>query len=201
MSLYADFKVKDANLPPLDASSGLKIRQAEESDLAALVIIAAEREGTTQDIQHSLLERQLSQQRETDQFTILVADAQGKIVGFGKCGFFTPPDDAPANVAPKGWYLMGVIVAPTFRRRGVAFQLTQARLQWLARRSSKAYYFANALNHVSIELHRKFGFVEITRNFFFPNTTFNGGEGILFEVDLTNTVSPNTTPEPVPTAL
>jgi ribosomal protein S18 acetylase RimI-like enzyme len=184
MSLFADFQVKDANLPPLDASTGLKIREAEESDLAALAMIAAQREGTTQDVQRRLFERQLSQQRGTGQFMILVADVQGKVVGFGKCDCFTPPENAPANVAPKGWYLMGVIVIPTFRRRRVAYQLTKARLQWLAGHTSKAYYFANALNQVSIELHQKFGFVEVTRHFFFPNITFAGGTGILFEVDL-----------------
>jgi hypothetical protein len=79
---------------------------------------------------------------------------------------------------------MGVIVTPIFRRRRVAHQLTHTRLQWLAQRASKAYYFASTQNRVSIELHRQFGFVEVTREFFFPNTTFTGGEGILFEIDL-----------------
>jgi ribosomal protein S18 acetylase RimI-like enzyme len=184
MDLFAQFQVKDVSQPPLDASTGLKIREAEAKDLAALASICAERQGTTQDTQLRSLERQLSQQQGTGQLKILVADLRGEIVGFGKCDFFMPPDNAPANVAPKGWYLMGVIVSPIFRRRRIAYQLTQARLKWLARQASKAYYFANSLNQASIELHRKFGFVEVTRDFLFPNTTFTGGVGVLFEVDL-----------------
>jgi len=163
MNLFADFQVKNVDLPPLDASTGLKIREAEEGDLGALAQIAAEREGTTQNIKRRQFEKQLFQQQGAGDFMILVAEVKREIVGFGKCGFFTPPDGAPANVAPEGWYLMGVIVIPAFRRRRVASQLTRARLGWLARHASKAYYFASALNRVSIELHQTFGFVEVTR--------------------------------------
>jgi ribosomal protein S18 acetylase RimI-like enzyme len=189
MSLFADCRSKDTSLPPLGVSTGLKIRAAEANDLAALAMIAAEREGTTQDIQLKSFEMLLSQKQARGQFIILVADVCGEVIGFGKCGFFTPPDDAPYNIAPKGWYLMGVIVTPKFRRRQIAHQLTQARLHWLAQRASKAYYFASAQNRVSIELHRQFGFIEATRDFSFPNTIFTGGVGVLFEVDLKSVVS------------
>jgi ribosomal protein S18 acetylase RimI-like enzyme len=184
MSLFANCHPKDSSLTQLDPSSGLKIRAAETSDLATLAMIAAEREGTTQDVQLESFQRQLTRHQAADRFIILVADVHGSVVGYGKCCFHTPADDAPANIAAKGWYLMGVIVAPEFRRRRVAHQLTQARLQWLACRASKAYYFANVQNRVSIELHRQFGFDEVTRDFSFPNTTFTGGVGVLFEVDL-----------------
>ena len=54
----------------------------------------------------------------------------------------------------------------------------------------KAYYVASAQNRVTIELHRQLGFVEVTRDFSFPNVTFTGGVGILFEVDLTSLSQP-----------
>lgn len=182
MSEFADYRPKDA-VQPLDVSSGLIIRKAEPRDLDALALISAEREGATQANQLKVFERLLSQHSESGSHMILVADFRGEVVGFGKCGYHAPPDGAPANIAPKGWYLMGVIVTPKCRRRRVAYQLTQARLQWLARRTPKVYYFASAQNKVSIELHRQFGFVELTRDFCFPNTNFTGGEGVLFEVE------------------
>ncbi|MGA2030267.1 MAG: GNAT family N-acetyltransferase [Verrucomicrobiota bacterium] len=185
MSQFADYCPKDTVPTHLDASCGLMIRAAELHDLAALALIAAEREGTTLTAQLKVFKKLLSQHQKTDQSIILVADFHGKIVGYGKCANYTPPNRVPANNAPKGWYLTGLIVTPKFRRRRVAHQLTQARLQWLAQRTPKAYYFSNVQNIVSIELHRQFGFIEVTRDFSFPGVNFCGGKGILFEVDLT----------------
>jgi len=183
MSLFADYQPKDQVTAPLDVANGLTIREAETRDFSRLALIAAEREETTPDVQLKLFEKQLLHQ-ETGQSMILVAEVLGEIGGFGKCAYCKPPAGAPANAAPEGWYLTGVIVAPKFRRRRIGHQLTQARLQWLARRTSKAYYFASAQNRVTIELHRQLGFVEVTRDFSFPNVTFTGGVGILFEMDL-----------------
>jgi ribosomal protein S18 acetylase RimI-like enzyme len=183
MSLFADYHPGNSVLVPFDVSHGLMIRTAEDRDLAALALIAAEREGSTQTAQLKLFEKHLSHQ-ETGQSLILVAEIAGTVVGFGKCAYCKPPEDMPANAAPDGWYLTGVIVAPQFRRRRIGHQLTQVRLQWLARRVSKVYYVASAQNRVTIELHRQFGFVEVTRNFSFPNVTFTGGVGILFDMDI-----------------
>ncbi len=165
------------------------IRTAEARDLAALALIAAEREGSTQTVQLKLFEKYLLDQ-ETSQSVILVAEVPGAIVGFGKCAYCKPPEGEPANAALDGWYLTGVIVAPRFRRRRIGHQLTQARLRWLARRTSKVYYVASAQNRVTIQLHRQLGFVEVTRDFSFPDVTFTGGVGILFKVDLASLNQP-----------
>jgi ribosomal protein S18 acetylase RimI-like enzyme len=184
MSLFADYQPRHSVSVSLDVSCGLMIRTAEARDLTALAMIAAEREGSTQTAQLKLFENHLSHQ-ETGQSMTLVAEVAGMVAGFGKCAYCKPPpEDALANAAPDGWYLTGVIVAPQFRRRRIGHQLTQARLQWLARRTSKVYYVASAQNRVTIELHRQLGFVEVTRDFSFPKVTFTGGVGILFEMDL-----------------
>ncbi len=119
-----------------------------------------------------------------------MAEVPGAVAGFGKCAYCKPPEDAPANAAPDGWYLTGVIVTPQFRRRRIGHQLTQARLQWLAGRTSKVHYVASAQNRVTIQLHRQLGFVEVTRDFSFPDVTFTGGVGILFKVDLASLNQP-----------
>ena len=134
MSLFADYQPRHSVSVPLDVSRGLMIRTAEARDLAGLALIAAEWEGSTQTVQLKLFEKHLSHQ-ETSQSLILVAEVVGMVAGFGKCAYCKPPEDALANAAPDGWYLTGVIVAPQFRRRRIGHQLTQARLQWLARRT------------------------------------------------------------------
>jgi ribosomal protein S18 acetylase RimI-like enzyme len=113
------------------------------------------------------------------------------IVGYGKVSYFVPAKDAPSNPAPEGYYLGGVTVAPEFRRRRIALELTRQRLVWIAQRADEAYYFANALNRASIDLHARLGFVELTREFHHPSASFTGGVGILFRVDLR---SPNPSP-------
>jgi len=57
-------------------------------------------------------------------------------------------------------------------------------MKWIAHRAIRAYYFVNARNLVSIEVHESFGFVEIARRFTFPGATFVGGEAILFQAEL-----------------
>ena len=73
---------------------------------------------------------------------------------------------------------------PILRRRGVGHALTLARLEWIATRSEKAYYFANDRNQASVDLHAVLGFVELTRDFHHPGAQFSEGTGILFECDL-----------------
>ena len=119
-----------------------------------------------------------------DRSLLLVAALSGRVLGYGKADYFSAPEDAPANAAPDGWYLSGLIVRPSHRRRGVGAELTRERLALIAQKSSKASYFSNLRNQVSIALHGHFGFVEVTRDFWFPTAEFTGGVGVLFCCDL-----------------
>jgi hypothetical protein len=57
-----------------------------------------------------------------------------------------------------------------------------ARLGWLGQRANEVWCFANTRNQASIDLHSKYGFVEVTRDFSVEGVTFDGGNGtgILF---------------------
>jgi ribosomal protein S18 acetylase RimI-like enzyme len=115
---------------------------------------------------------------------VLVAHLGPKVVGFGRAEFAArkPP---PYEHVPQGWYLVGLIVDPAHRRRGIGLELTRARLAWIAQRAGEAYYFANSVNRATIDLHARFGFQEIVRDFTFPRVTFtDGGVGVLFRVGL-----------------
>jgi ribosomal protein S18 acetylase RimI-like enzyme len=136
-------------------------------------------------------ERDLSQWRgalqrdvELDSHWLVVAEIDDAVIAYGRAAFFEPAAEAPEDTAPRGYYLSGVFVRRANRRGGIASALTQARLVWISKRAEDAWFFANARNTASIELHRKFGFEEVTRRFSFPGATFAGGEGILFRLDL-----------------
>ena len=111
---------------------------------------------------------------------LVVAESAGAVVGYGRVLRFVPDADAPTDIAPSGYYLMGLVVHPEHRRRGVATALTRARLDWIWNRADEAWYFANARNAPSIALHAPFGFEEVTRSFFYPRVDFDRGEGVLF---------------------
>jgi ribosomal protein S18 acetylase RimI-like enzyme len=119
---------------------------------------------------------------ENPEHHLVVADSGGVLVGYGRARLFEPKPDAPADTAPRGYYLTGVFVAPAERRNGLGAALTQPRLDWIGERASAAWCFANARNTASIELHRRLGFEEVSRRFSFPGLTFEGGEGILFRL-------------------
>ena len=110
---------------------------------------------------------------------LLVALVSGEVVGFARAGRLRPPNDAPADTLPDGWYLLGVIVVDAWRRHGIGRDLTKARLAWIAERADAAYYFVNARNRASFDLHHDLGFVEISRDFSAPEVSFEGGQGVL----------------------
>jgi ribosomal protein S18 acetylase RimI-like enzyme len=124
----------------------------------------------------------LRREVEDPEHRLVVAEIGDAIVAYGRAGLFEPAPEAPADTAPRGYYLTGIFVHPDQRRGGIGAALTQARLEWIGERADDAWFFANARNVASLELHRRFGFEEVTRRFSFPGATFDGGEGILFRV-------------------
>ena len=153
------------------------IRRADEADIEQCVAIAALAATERSD---EAWRDALRRDAEHPEHLLVVAESNGAIVGYGRAALFEPGADAPADAAPGGYYLTGLLVAPEERRRGIAMALTQARLDWIGGRAADAWFFANARNAASIELHRRFGFEEVSRSFSFPGLTFEGGEGILF---------------------
>jgi ribosomal protein S18 acetylase RimI-like enzyme len=98
---------------------------------------------------------------------------------------FEPDPDPASDSAPCGYYLTGVFVLPEKRGAGTGTALTRARLDWIGARAADAWFFADARNTASIELHRRLGCEEVTRRFSFPGLAFEGGgEGILSRLAL-----------------
>ncbi|WP_148234422.1 GNAT family N-acetyltransferase [Cellulomonas flavigena] len=102
------------------------------------------------------------------------------VVGWGQTYHHVTVDDP----APPGHYLGGVTVDPAWRRRGVAHALTATRVQWVAQRVAEVFYVVNPRNLASIELHRPWGFAEVTRAARLTGIEFDGGVGILMRASL-----------------
>jgi ribosomal protein S18 acetylase RimI-like enzyme len=70
-------------------------------------------------------------------------------------------DAAAWSDTPAGWYLLGVVVHPKWRRRGIGAALTRERMRWVAQRATEIYYFTHRNNRASQALHERFGFVNV----------------------------------------
>jgi ribosomal protein S18 acetylase RimI-like enzyme len=175
--LFAEYRPDVVGEPRL---TGLTTRAARFEDAVRLGELRHAREGKSA----RLFARAFKRLFKLEHQSVTVACLADRIVGYGRSGYFSPPSAAPANAAPEGWYLLGLLVDEAYRRRGVGHLLTECRLRELAACTSVAYYFANAQNQSTIRLHEQFGFVEHTRDFWYPRVGFHGGAGILFRLDL-----------------
>jgi predicted N-acetyltransferase YhbS len=154
------------------------IRAATVADLDACARLAADHDGRPPETHRERLERYLGEPARVRSF---VATSEGEVVASARLSHFAPPVDAPANVAPAGWYLIGLIVAPAHRGRGIGLALTQARVDWALEHAGEAWYFTGTANAASFALHARVGFEEVTRDFWFPGVTFERA-GILCRI-------------------
>jgi len=154
------------------------VEPAQPADVPDLVDLVVARDGGDPERQAARFHTQL----QDPERRIYVARTASGPVGFGRAASLRPePGPRPC---PEGWYLLGLIVAPTAWRAGVGRALTTARLDWLRGRTREVFYFADAGNAASIALHAGFGFEELTREFDPPGVTFSSGAGVLFRLGL-----------------
>jgi len=185
-NLFAKYTPRERSAPDVAAAAAalsreLAIAPMTAADVNAVARLLAWREGISSQVAGERAKDLLNRPHEN---VVLVARLGPEVVGFGRAKFESrkPP---PYEHVPQGWYLAGLIVDPAHRRRGIGLELTRARLAWIAQRAGEAYYFANAANQATIDLHARLGFQEIVRDFTFPRVTFSdGGVGVLFRVEL-----------------
>lgn len=167
------------------ASAGVKVaaevRPLAEADLDACVALAVQREGGDAARWRAAFERDL---RTGDRRTF-VALVDGEVAGYATAGWFAPGAGEGGRGIPEGWYLLGLVVGPRFRRQGVGRQLTTARLAWLAGRTCRVRYFVSGANRASIDLHAGFGFRLAASAIEVPGVAFTD-TGLLYEADLNN---------------
>jgi ribosomal protein S18 acetylase RimI-like enzyme len=174
VALFADYEPERRGTP---LPVGLATRPATASDVPALAALRAARDGIPEASAAANFERLLARAESGD------AVVRGAWVAEALAGYGTVERLAWEGL-PAGWYLGGVVVAPALRRRGIGARLTQERMEWVAERGREAFYFVNARNRASIDLHAPFGFREVARDIRVPGLTFTGGIGLLFRAEL-----------------
>jgi ribosomal protein S18 acetylase RimI-like enzyme len=183
MDQFEDYAPDNKRLDKQQLLSKMVVRMADNMDIDGLTRVHLTRNPDDYDKIATRFKDEISQLNPLT-CLLLVAEIDGLLIGFARATYFMPAQHPDSHNCPEGWYLSGIIIDPKYRRLGIASTLTTYRLDWIAERANKAYYFANARNRVSIDLHEKYEFTELTRDFNYPNVEFEGGEGILFVADL-----------------
>ncbi len=159
-----------------------RVRQAGARDVPAIARIHAEREGGDPTEAELRIRAEIEGTATGRPWRVFVAEADGSVVAYGRARCLTHAEDDLPEALPEGWYLTGVVVAAPFRRRGIGAALTEARLRWLRRRAEAVHYVANLANAASIDLHGRYGFEEITRDFEYPRAGLRRGAGAAFRL-------------------
>jgi 8-oxo-dGTP pyrophosphatase MutT (NUDIX family) len=92
----------------------------------------------------------------------------------------------PAGAIDPGEQPADAVVREIYEETGVVAEIERIGGVALSRRTNEVWYFANAQNNSSLDLHATLGFVEVPRDFWFPDLTFDGGEGVLSRASLDN---------------
>ena len=173
-ALFADYLPRSRG-----TAARVEVKPMSRASLDECVALAVQREGGDEDRWKASLERSIN----ADDRTTFVALLEGHVAGYGTVGWFAPGPVVAEPAVPDGWYLLGLVVDPRFRRLGVGQQLTAARLDWLRTRADRAWYFVNSANRPSIDLHSRLGFQMIAINIEIPGITFTES-GQLYAADL-----------------
>jgi ribosomal protein S18 acetylase RimI-like enzyme len=158
------------------------VRPATHADIDAIARISAERQGTEPEDGYERIAHEIDSFEAGGQWAVFVAEVESQVVGYGRVRHTGPdPEDDPP--IPEGWHLVGVVVSPQARRRGIAHALIATRLDWLRERADETWYFVNRRNRASIALHDAFGF-ELVGPVAHKRAELSAEDGLLFRLRL-----------------
>ena len=191
MSMFERFDPNPANrAPPFQG----RIRAAHGGDAVPTAKLALHDAGAMEGLQNARdgIPLQVALEQRTKELTepglgsdrmLFVAEDAGAILGYGRARDVAAFEDVEPELRPPiGWYLLGMIVDPVHRRRGIGHALTEARLDWLRERTPEVFYFTRRTNGASIALHTAFGFKAYRDHFLFPRTGLEPGDGTMYRL-------------------
>ncbi len=152
-----------------DAS--VMVRQAQSEDAAAIVAVDATREPRPPEY----LDKVVARLARADAFHV-VAEGHGQVVGTSAVMVWPEHADSP-----RGWYVSGITVVPSWRRRRVGERVLAFELGHLDRLHEEAWSVVNVINRASLDLHARHGFAEVARAPSIAGITFTGGMGLLLK--------------------
>jgi ribosomal protein S18 acetylase RimI-like enzyme len=156
---------------------------AERRDRDALIGLTAQRNPSMplSDVER-VTDRELTSVERDPKYRLFVAELDGKVIGF--CRFYDSaglPPEKKIFPSPEGWYVMGILVEPSLRRRGIAGFLAEHRLTALREAgATEVYSVVDEKNETSLHMHRSFGFEEVAKAEGFLHIRFESGSGRLF---------------------
>jgi GNAT superfamily N-acetyltransferase len=155
------------------------IRNIQPYDLEEIIKIKQSRDDRFEHIIRSETENEI--QKQHDEYKLFVGVLDGKVVGITRLAFFGKNDSRVKYPSPEGWYQIGSIVLPDYRRQNIARAFHDHRVKYvLSKYSYKLYSMAFDTNHVSIKMHESFGFEKIKEGPGFVHVRFESGNGFLF---------------------
>lgn len=169
-----------SSTPPED----LRFRLVTRGDREAVSKLMSERNPNQDKIEIlQKTEKEISLTKSDPEYRLFVADLNGQVLGL--CRYFHSkglPKEKLLYPAPEGWYCMGILVDPQFRRQGIARFLFQNRLISLKENGAKIIYsVVDVDNLTSIKMHQDFGFEELERAQGFLNIKFDSS-GVLYRM-------------------
>lgn len=165
MSRFAEY---DPDVHGVDAGS-VVVRHARAEDAAAIAAVDATREPRPP----GYLDKVVARLARHDAIHV-VAEVHGQVVGTSAVMVWPEHADAP-----EGWYVSGITVVPSWRRRRVGDRMLAFELASLDSAREPAWSVVNVINRASLDLHARYGFVEVARAAQFAGITFSGGMGLL----------------------
>jgi len=166
------------------AKSAISVRAGRAEDLEVCAELIVSRAGGDAGERR---ERLLGELEDPDRYVAVACAGSGvdeQVVGYGGVIRHELLPEHPAGTAPSGYYLIGLIVKPEWRRCGIGDLLTVERMRWTAERADTIWSFANIANRAILDLHRRFGFEEVTRDFSFPDAPLQPGTVVLLRAAL-----------------
>ncbi|MFE7625797.1 GNAT family N-acetyltransferase [Streptomyces sp. NPDC057509] len=159
---------------PVDrqAPATAEVAKATEDDVPALAVLQSRARGGSARDWENRIRRACGSERGM----VVTAKVSGEAVGYANVAFLP---EHPVDHAPAGYYLTGVTVAPTWRRRGIARLLTLWRMGWVREQDAAIWCVISARNRASLDLHRELGFDHVLIGASFQGVEFTGGEGWL----------------------
>jgi ribosomal protein S18 acetylase RimI-like enzyme len=172
------------NVKSIAPPANLIFRLAERKDREAISGLMAQRNPDKELSEiYKTTDRELESVERDPKYRLYVGDLNGIVVGLSRFYHSSGlPESKKVYPSPEGWYAMGTIVSPDLRRQGIARFLFENRFEVLRERGvSQLYSFVDSSNLTSLNMHRSFGFEEVTSAQGFLNIKFESGSGILFQ--------------------
>lgn len=131
-------------------------------------------------------QKEIVYNQSSKRYRLLVARLDDKVVGFSR---FYHSDELKKEKhiypSPSGFYCMGTIVDPNYRRNKIATELSLHRVKLMQILGAQcAYSGVAATNVASIKMHEAFGFTKVSEIEGFLKVKFNCGAGFLYKKDL-----------------